>query len=96
MIDIDLFQKNHGAPSDKERHVGDLGNIFTASSGSMTEVTIFDSVVSLDPDSEAFIGGRAIVVHGGEDDLGQGGDAGSLKTGNAGPRVACGVITVRS
>ena len=29
---------------------------------------------------------RAIVVHAGVDDLGQGGDEGSLKTGNAGAR----------
>ena len=36
--------------------------------------------------------GRAIVVHGGEDDLGLGHNASSLKSGNAGPRVACCVI----
>jgi len=38
--------------------------------------------------------GRAMVVHGGEDDLGDGGDAGSLANGNAGPRVACCVIGI--
>ena len=36
--------------------------------------------------------GRAVVVHAGVDDLGLGGDDGSLATGNAGGRVACGVI----
>ena len=36
--------------------------------------------------------GRAIVVHAGTDDMGEGGDAESKKTGNAGARVACGVI----
>ena len=36
--------------------------------------------------------GKAIVVHAGEDDLGLGGDDGSLATGNAGGRMACGVI----
>ncbi|VDM44030.1 unnamed protein product, partial [Toxocara canis] len=36
--------------------------------------------------------GRAIVVHAMQDDLGLGGVPASLTTGNAGARVACGII----
>ena len=40
--------------------------------------------------------GRSFVCHAGEDDLGRGGNPDSLKTGNAGGRVACGVIGLSS
>ena len=60
-------------------------------------VNIFDNVITLDTNSENSIVGRAFVVHLGEDDLGipgiRDGDSGSLKTGNAGARVACGIIS---
>ena len=38
------------------------------------------------------IRGKAIVVHAGEDDLGLGGDQGSISTGNAGSRLGCCLI----
>ncbi|RDB18087.1 Superoxide dismutase [Cu-Zn] [Hypsizygus marmoreus] len=87
------FGKTHGAPTDKARHVGDLGNIQTNGAGEAT-FTIKDSQLSLN--GPLSILGRAIVVHAGTDDLGKGGNEESLKTGNAGGRAACGVIGISS
>ena len=41
---------------------------------------------------EHSIYGRSCVVHQFADDLGHGGTEDSLKTGSAGPRIACGVV----
>jgi len=84
---------NHGAPENSKgkRHVGDLGNI-QAENGKEASIDITDSIISLW--GERSIIGRAIVVHEGPDDLGLGGDEGSITTGNAGNRVACGVIGI--
>jgi len=83
--------KNHGAPEDTERHAGDLGNIEAGEDGVAT-VEIKDSQVPLI--GENSIIGRSVVVHEKEDDVGKGGNEESLKTGNAGPRLACGVVGV--
>jgi len=80
---------DHGAPTDQDRHVGDLGNI--ASFGGIANVNIQDRVIQLSgPHS---IIGLAIVVHQGVDDLGRGNSPLSKTTGNAGARAACGVIS---
>ncbi len=73
-------------------HVGDLGNIEADSSGT-AKVEIIAKRVDLIGDRS--IVGRAIVVHADQDDLGKGGDDESLKTGNAGDRLACGVIVIK-
>ncbi|XP_045605334.1 superoxide dismutase [Cu-Zn] [Procambarus clarkii] len=83
------YKKEHGSPENLNRHVGDLGNILADESG-LAYVNITDQLVTLVGPTSAV--GRAIVVHAGQDDLGKGGNPESLKTGNAGGRVACGVI----
>jgi len=82
---------NHGDLN--EGHVGDLGNI-TADEKGNASFSIKANRVDLI--GERSVVGRGFVVHADEDDLGKGGDEESLKTGNAGDRLACGVITLRS
>ena len=81
---------DHAGPDHPVRHAGDHGNIVANKDGLAT-IDMKVVGVSLNKGDKNIIG-RAIVVHAGEDDLGLGGDAGSLKTGNAGGRVACCVI----
>ncbi|CAI7642619.1 unnamed protein product [Penicillium bialowiezense] len=85
------FGKNHGAPADEDRHVGDLGNFKTDAEGNAVG-SKEDHLVKL-IGSESVLG-RTLVVHSGTDDLGQGGHPESKKTGNAGTRPACGVIGI--
>ena len=82
---------NHGGL--KEGHVGDLENVLADKDG-IAKFSIVAERVDLMGDRSVV--GRGIVIHEDEDDLGKGGDAESLKTGNAGERLACGVITLRS
>ena len=82
---------NHGDLN--EGHVGDLGNIVAGEDGK-ADFSIRAHRVDLIGDRSVV--GRGIVVHADPDDLGKGGDEESLKTGNAGDRLACGVITLRS
>ena len=81
----------HGGPHARRRHAGDLGNVRAGADGRAAgAITV--SNLSLDPASHKSVVGRAIVLHALPDDLGHGGDAESLRTGNAGARVACAVI----
>ena len=75
--------KNHGGPESEDRHVGDLGNLIANADGT-AHYEWTDKLLSFSgPNS---ILGRAIIVHADEDDLT------SQPTGNAGARLACGVI----
>uniref|UniRef100_A0A1B6KJY5 Superoxide dismutase [Cu-Zn] n=1 Tax=Graphocephala atropunctata TaxID=36148 RepID=A0A1B6KJY5_9HEMI len=83
--------KDHGAPEDTVRHIGDLGNI-TADDKGNAKVNITDSKISLT--GPLSILGRTVVVHADPDDMGKGGHELSKTTGNAGGRLACGVIGI--
>jgi superoxide dismutase, Cu-Zn family len=75
----------HGGPHDKDRHVGDLGNIQADANGIAT-LNIKDKVIQLDgPHS---IIGRGLIVHAKAD------DEKTQPTGDAGGRVGGGVIGI--
>ncbi len=73
----------HAGPDQKKRHMGDMGNLEADASGQAHYERQDDYIVLK---GEKSIIGRAIIVHSGEDDLT------SQPTGDAGSRVACGVI----
>jgi Cu-Zn family superoxide dismutase len=76
----------HGAWSAEHHHLGDIGNMDVGPDGKGTiTLTTNKWAVAGAPTSDGVIG-HAIIVHGGVDDFK------TQPTGNAGPRIACGVI----
>ncbi len=75
----------HSMPMSDKRHVGDLGNIEADNNGK-AHLDYVDSVLMLQGDSSVI--GRGVIVHEKEDDFK------TQPTGNAGARLACGVIGV--
>lgn len=76
----------HAGPMDSERHGGDLGNIEIGADGTGS-IELSSDLITLAVGAENSIVGRAVILHEGEDDLV------SQPTGDAGGRIACGVIT---
>jgi len=80
--------KKHGLQSPDGPHAGDMPN-FTVKANGTAKTTVMDPRVNLDDDAHSVFanGGTALVVHEKADDF---------KTdpaGNAGARIACGVIS---
>jgi Cu-Zn family superoxide dismutase len=75
----------HGLPGSVQRHAGDLGNLVADDNGKAhLEVTVENISVA---GTKNPIVGRGVIVHAKVDDGGQ-------PVGNAGARIACGVIGV--
>lgn len=71
----------------KKAHPGDLGNISADKGGhALLEVVLPDVTLGL---GKFFVAGRAVILHEKPDDFGQ-------PSGNAGGRLACGVIGMSS
>jgi Cu-Zn family superoxide dismutase len=79
--------KHHGLDNPEGPHAGDMKN-FTVKANGTAKVTMDDARVNLgDGDHSVFAGGgTALVIHAKADDLK------SDPAGNAGDRIACGVI----
>jgi Cu-Zn family superoxide dismutase len=82
------MNKKHGLQNPEGPHAGDMNN-FTVDAKGNAKATITNKNVTMgsEPNSIYANGGTALMIHGAADDM---------KTdpaGNAGPRIACGVIT---
>jgi superoxide dismutase, Cu-Zn family len=75
----------HGGPYDPVKHAGDLGNVnFNEQGAAKVNFTVGD--ISVSREKADGIIGKAVIVHAAVDDFK------TDPTGNAGGRVACGVI----
>jgi len=82
------LMKKHGLDNPEGHHAGDMKNFTVAADGTAKVQVMNDGVTLADGPTSVFTGGgTALVIHGGADDLK------SDPAGNAGPRIACGVIT---
>jgi Cu-Zn family superoxide dismutase len=78
---------DHALPTTEVRHAGDFGNL-EANADGVAEKSLTVDNITLVEGATAIIG-RSLIVHADPDDGGQ-------PTGNAGPRIAMGVIGVHN
>jgi Cu-Zn family superoxide dismutase len=80
--------KKHGLRNPEGPHAGDMNN-FTVAPDGTAKTTVVDSRVTLGSDDHSVFsnGGTALVIHAKADDMT------SDPAGNAGDRIACGVVT---
>lgn len=74
----------HGAPNAAAHHAGDFGNVDADANGNVNAtLTMHGVTVSAGPNS---VVGHAVILHANSDDLT------TQPTGNAGARIACGLV----
>jgi Cu-Zn family superoxide dismutase len=78
------YGKPHGNPASSERHAGDLPAL-TANKAGRGNVKVDLDIITVAPGPASIIG-RGLIVHADPDDYK------TQPTGNAGARIACGVI----
>lgn len=78
-------QMPHGAPDAQQHHAGDFGNVIAEANGK-AHYEFVDNSISFEGQNSIL--GRSMVVHEKQDDLH------SQPAGNAGVRLACGVIGI--
>jgi superoxide dismutase, Cu-Zn family len=83
------FAKQHGLKNPAGPHAGDLPNITVGADGKAMVETVAKLVTLKAGEKNSLFqaGGTSLVIHAGADDYV------SDPAGNAGPRIACGVIT---
>ena len=84
---FDISGSSHGGRDDAIRHV------WSNASGVVQE-SFVDKHISIDPSTPHSILGRSVVLHEDRDDNGRGRNEASRKNGNAGRRIACGVVGI--
>ena len=74
----------HGAPDAEARHAGDFGNVLADPQGKATKTLVMKGITIAN--GPTAIVGKGFIIHAKKDDLT------SQPSGNAGDRIACGVI----
>ena len=77
--------KPHGHPIERKHHVGDLGNFRSNADGAIVETRVYKHL-SMNPNSQNFVGNRALIVHSKADDYS------TQPTGGAGSRIGCAIL----
>jgi Cu-Zn family superoxide dismutase len=76
---------DHACPPTTPRHAGDFGNVEISGGAGSLDASSDLLTVNAGPRS---VVGHAVILHGGED------DCATQPSGDAGPRYACGVVTL--